>query len=291
MSDRHATLLTVVPSVMPTTDQLLCIHHLKSNIYQHLRTLLGAHEWPPFQDMFWDMFRATLFFARFPSTRAYLAEEIYPSRQQWAHAHTFFKFTCGVRTNGRVESENRVTKALGNSSTSPFQLFTGLNERTNGQSVQEMIKLRDSSRRQHPGQLETLFAGVLQLVRAHGGPFAVQQCYKQMELSLFFMTEVLQLPEGVRSWNMINSFTNEDAYLGLEWLLRLIIGRGHQILHLLRVTHRASGRQHMLAILEDNNYVCDCAMGMNLGIPCRHYFQVLMYVRDLRFHLGVIRRR
>lgn len=90
---------------------------------------------------------------------------------------------------------------------------------------------------------------------------------------------------------MINSYTNEDAYVGLQWLLRLILGRKHRVRHLLKVVHRGSSRSHMVALLEDDQYVCDCAMGMNLGIPCCHYFQVLLSVRDLRFHLGLLRRR
>ena len=39
--------------------------------------------------------------------------------------------------------ENRITKAIGGPKKSLFQLFTGLNERTTGQSVQEMARVRD----------------------------------------------------------------------------------------------------------------------------------------------------
>ena len=48
-----------------------------------------------------------------------------------------------------------------------------------------------------------------------------------------------------------------------------------------------------LAVLPDNRYVCDCCMGLNLGIPCRHYFQPLTVVKakGLWFHIGLVRAR
>ena len=45
----------------------------------------------------------------------------------------------------------------------------------------------------------------------------------------------------------------------------------------------------IVALLPDDSYVCDCGMGMNLGLPCHHYFQVLSAIKTLKFNLGVIR--
>jgi hypothetical protein len=61
--------------------------------------------------------------------------------------------------------------------------------------------------------------------------------------------------------------------------------------HLLKITHMAGTTHHYLAILKDGRYVCDCCMGTNLGLPCRHYFRALADVTDFRFHIGVIRPR
>jgi hypothetical protein len=72
---------------------------------------------------------------------------------------------------------------------------------------------------------------------------------------------------------MVNEFTNEDAYISTRWLLRLTNGRGLQVRHLLRIVHQGTNKAHILAIVDNHTYVCDCAMGMSLGIPCRHYFQ------------------
>ncbi|TEB38588.1 hypothetical protein FA13DRAFT_1751285 [Coprinellus micaceus] len=90
---------------------------------------------------------------------------------------------------------------------------------------------------------------------------------------------------------MINMFTNDNAYLGAKWVLRLIHSRGLQVRNVLRVVHQGTGKQHLVALLDNKSYVCDCAMGMNLGIPCRHYFSVLTSVREFRFHISVVRSR
>ena len=73
----------------------------------------------------------------------YLDEEIYPCREQWAWAWISSVFTAGIRTNGRVESENRVTKSLGGPKTSLFSLFNALNERAQGQTTQELERVRN----------------------------------------------------------------------------------------------------------------------------------------------------
>ncbi|KIJ08366.1 hypothetical protein PAXINDRAFT_88940 [Paxillus involutus ATCC 200175] len=90
---------------------------------------------------------------------------------------------------------------------------------------------------------------------------------------------------------MINDFANDAVYMSVKWLLRLINSRGHDIKHLLKVTKHGSKSTHFLVILSDNNYVCDCCMGMNLGVPCRHYFQVLLKTPHLLFHIGLVRAR
>ena len=79
----------------------------------------------------------------FPSARQYLQDELYPCWSQWAWAYTSFQFTCGVRTNCHVEGENRVNKLIGGPKKSAMQLFNGLNDRTTGQGVQDMIRVRD----------------------------------------------------------------------------------------------------------------------------------------------------
>lgn len=151
LSDRHGSLISAVSQTLPLTRHLYCLHHLTGNIMQNVRTTIGS-EWDNFNRDFWAAFRAvspdhfeTLWqslIARYPTAQGYMAE-IYDCREHWAWAWVSHVFTAGVRTNGRVEVENRINKALGGPKKTLLQLFNNLNERTNGQSAQEMMKTRD----------------------------------------------------------------------------------------------------------------------------------------------------
>ena len=90
---------------------------------------------------------------------------------------------------------------------------------------------------------------------------------------------------------MINVFSNDNARISVKWLLRLIDGRGLKVKHLLQVTHLGTSASHHLTILSDGRYICDCCMGTNLGIPCRHYFQVLTKVQGMKFNIGLVHPR
>jgi hypothetical protein len=152
MSDRDRALIAAVIRSLPLTEHLYCIHHLSGNVEINLRKVI-AGEWPSFSTQFWAAYRAVspdefdrlwaILTASFPAAAKYLTDELYACRVKWAWAWTSFKFTCGVRTNGRVESENRVNKTIGGPKKSLKQLFDALNERTQGQAVQEMIRVRD----------------------------------------------------------------------------------------------------------------------------------------------------
>ncbi|KAJ7112253.1 hypothetical protein C8R44DRAFT_632289, partial [Mycena epipterygia] len=197
-------------------------------------------------------------------------------------------FTAGVRTTGRVEGENRINKAIGGPKKTFLQLFNGLNERTQDQATRDLIQ---SSRRQHESNLESLFAGPLKMLRDYAGPFALQTCYKQMQDSLFYSTEVIQRPNEIGSWQMLNTFNNDKAHVPVQWLIALVTKRGLTVRHLLLVKHESTGAVHYIAILSDGRYVCDCCMPSNLGIPCRHYFRIWIDVQNLPFHISLIRPR
>ncbi|KAE9385191.1 hypothetical protein BT96DRAFT_785229, partial [Gymnopus androsaceus JB14] len=183
-------------------------------------------------------------------------------------------FTVGIRTSGRSESEQRVLKVFTGPKKSLFQVFNGLNERTAGQSAQSLARI--------------LFASILALLRDHACPYALQTCYHEMQESLFYTTTTLQRPNGMRNWNMFNDFTNDKAYVSTKWIIRLVINQGLQIRHIFRVKRLAGVATHYVIVLQDGRVICDCCMGLNLGIPCRHYFQLYTKVEGLTFSIGII---
>ncbi|KAG0693356.1 hypothetical protein DFH29DRAFT_1039704 [Suillus ampliporus] len=115
-----------------------------------------------------------------------------------------------------------------------------------------------------------------------------------MEESVYYQTEVIQCPVGVKDWNkfvvsstnsesgflwsndeemrMVNDFGNDAVHIGTKWLLQLLASCGLEVLHLLKIINLGTHATHFLAILPDNLYACDCCMALS-------------------FHVGLIRAR
>ncbi|KAJ7635604.1 hypothetical protein DFH06DRAFT_1003450, partial [Mycena polygramma] len=190
-------------------------------------------------------------------------------------------FTAGVRTTGRVESENSVNKVFGGPKVTLYQLFTALNERTEEQHKHSQIRL---------------FHSILDILRGFVGPFALNKCYDQMAKSLFYDAGLVQLPDGatmagILDSGMFNTFENDSAYMSTRWLLRQMRDRGLVPTYLVRVKHKTSGTVHIIAIFPDGRYLCDCCMGSNLGIVCCHFFLAWTKMDGLPFHVSSIQRR
>ncbi|KAF7342690.1 hypothetical protein MSAN_02026900 [Mycena sanguinolenta] len=252
-SDRHHSLISSAASILPLTFHFYCLHHLGGNVETNLRPALRS-DWDNFKRDFWVVYNAVSpdeferlwgeLTTNYPSAARYLDQELYPCRAQWAWAWMSNIFTAGVRTTGRLEGENRINSSIGGPKKSFLQLFNGLNARTEDQTTKDLIQ---PSRRRHDSNLEALFAGPLQILRNHAGPFALQTCYRQMQDSLFYSTEVVQLPHKVTSWTeyalkltqnehgfqlapgeanqMLNPFTNDNAHISIRWLIALVMKR------------------------------------------------------------------
>ncbi|KAJ7310681.1 hypothetical protein DFH08DRAFT_718770, partial [Mycena albidolilacea] len=304
-SDRHPSLIASATETLPLTFHLFCLHHLGGNVATHLRPLLGS-DWDDFHRDFWAVYRAvspdeferlwSSLGTKYSAAAKYIDAELYPCQSpcsQWAWAWVSNIFTAGVRTTGRtrVEGENRINRMIRGPKKTFLQLFEGLNERSQDQTTKALIQIRQSSRRQHDSNLESLFVGPLRVIRDYAGPFAVQTCFKQMQDSLFYSTEVVQRPNEVESWHMLNTFNNDKAHISVKWLIQLVTKRGLSVRHLLLVKHESTGASHYIAILLNGRYICDCCMPSNLGIPCRHFFRAWIDVQNLPFHISLIRPR
>jgi hypothetical protein len=151
-TDRQASLISTVPTVLPLSQHIYCLYHLNGNVAQHVRPALGA-AFEQFTVDFWGCYRAESpeafdalwmqLTSTYTQVQEYLNAELYECRAKWAWALVGQVFTAGVRTNGRVKSENRVNKTLGGPKTTLLELFHWLNERTESQSVQEMTHVRE----------------------------------------------------------------------------------------------------------------------------------------------------
>ena len=151
-SDRDAALIRGVAETSPLTFHFYCLHHTQGNVVTHARQSLGGRLGSFLQD-FWATYRAVSpdeferlwhqLMTKYSEMENYLNGELYSCRERWAWAWISTRFTAGVRTTGRVESENRISKVAVTAKTSPKQLFDFLNERTLQQSVHDLQRVRD----------------------------------------------------------------------------------------------------------------------------------------------------
>jgi hypothetical protein len=75
--------------------------------------------------------------ADWPGARDYLQKGIYPDHQRWSWAYVGPRFTCGLRTTGRVEVEHKNYKLLGLGPKSTLnEVFDKLNARSEEQQDQ-----------------------------------------------------------------------------------------------------------------------------------------------------------
>ena len=129
---------------------LLCLHHLGGNLSKNLTTLLGAR-FQLFSLDFWQTYHQMCpaafdeswknLLEKYPLTRRYLTKELWPKHERWAWCYVTTEFTCGIRTSGRLEVENRINKEFGNTktpvSTLIDRLITQANEQENNNTLQD----------------------------------------------------------------------------------------------------------------------------------------------------------
>ncbi|KAF8190680.1 hypothetical protein K438DRAFT_1546217, partial [Mycena galopus ATCC 62051] len=74
---------------------------------------------------------------------------------------------------------------------------------------------------------------------------------------------------------VLDSFADDSIRISAQFMLRLIADRGWVCEQLFKISHYASATVHFIAVLDNGHIICDCMMGTNLGIPCRHFYTLL----------------
>lgn len=221
-TDRHPSLIKAAGKVLPTTHHVYCLWHLKNNIGDAVRSKLGS-SFSQFVDDFFHVYYSTSpdqfdaswdsLVSKYPHCAQYLNDNIYPCRERWAWAWISHLFTAGVRTSGKIEAENRWNKVISGPKTTFISLFQNLNVRTNEQNDNELISARQVSerpyyksqvfdlslqntRRRLDSNIESVFTGPLELIRKYCGPYALAKIYKELEKSMYYTAEAIQLQPG-----------------------------------------------------------------------------------------------
>ena len=92
--------------------------------------------------------------------------------------------------------------------------------------------------------------------------------------------------------SLLNTFSEDTIHISLRHLLQVISKHGWTCTKVFNVTQYATDASHYLAILNTGHPICDCMMGTNLGLPCRHFYSILRATNStVQFHLGLFNRR
>ena len=89
---------------------------------------------------------------------------------------------------------------------------------------------------------------------------------------------------------LLNTFNDDDKAVSIKHLLELLHLRQWPIRQLYRVSRYNSEVRHYVVVLESSHIICDCMMGTNLGIPCRHIFAIF-YTSPVTFHISLFNPR
>ncbi|KAJ6603432.1 hypothetical protein DFH09DRAFT_1068594 [Mycena vulgaris] len=89
-----------------------------------------------------------------------------------------------------------------------LQLFNGLNERTNDQTENDLIRQRQSSRRHHVANLESLFLTVIELLSKCAGPFENEK----------YRPRIQKAPVGSYERDIADGdYMHTNPYAGRQW--------------------------------------------------------------------------
>jgi hypothetical protein len=92
--------------------------------------------------------------------------------------------------------------------------------------------------------------------------------------------------------SLLNSFSEDTIHVSVRHLLQVVAKHGWSCATVFHVMHYATNVSHYVAILDTGHPICDCMMGTNLGLPCRHFYSVLRASSaTVQFHLGLFNRR
>jgi hypothetical protein len=77
--------------------------------------------------------------------------------------------------------------------------------------------------------------------------------------------------------------------------LKSLIGKVNRtnIVEIWRVTyltHKPNSTPHFVILLHDGSHICTCLMIFNRGLVCRHFFQVMIYSKQAKFSISLIKK-
>jgi hypothetical protein len=263
----------------------------------------------------------TMLLEKYPATVPYLTERLGGDRaRKWAQCYQVDVFTCGMVSSSRGEALNRVVKMNMNRSTGLLKLFEELHHRlVRKKSLRAFHDVAMNIQYKSAGTLaKTTLPSVNNACQDNLTPYGFKLCVKQMgnafsynaalttmdnafilqedymQQHLRFRTEleegeydedIIDLPGHISMARFVEDNNLQHYQIFSVSLLPTVTGYAHaasQSVCLYRKDQCDDG-DHVF-----DSFFCTCGYSKRFGVPCRHFFKVLLTSPEACFHLGYI---
>jgi hypothetical protein len=271
-TDGDDALMSAVKQELPTVKMARCLFHILQNVKTHIHPLLRGKQAADFVSLFFkaahapneasfqEQWEALLNSA--PSTRDYMTNNIYPTREHWARAWTRNFCMFGGSTTQRVESFNAVLKRERevHSKTCMPKLLEWVVELTERQAQQrQRRKITEAMARSRHNRVEE---GLSSLVRRVLTPYAADKVLAEFNLEYLYSAE-LQQDTGC----IIVKHKKKD------FLYHVRLGQEHAAAASASASASSSSSYSSQVSFANHYYYassCTCGWPAQFLLPCRH---------------------
>ena len=289
------------------TRHHLCIWHVMQNITKKLSGVLGNC----FEQFIKDFtimrnclavhdFEAqwSKLLDRYQAASPYLMRKLYPEKEAWAVCFTFKYFNAGVCSTQRVESYNNVIKNSVTRSTTLLRLVDIIQEKLLKEDMHiEQDKLINAVPSVGIKDVaESYFGNILQRTE-HFVTSTVQRMIKrQMTESIHYRPMQISLEEAYEIEQLQATDVEdilEDNYEGTFSMLKQIADslNNKNIKEVWTIKRIGTSVGQFVIIFDEIGHLCTCYWLVSHGIPCRHFFAVLLESTHAQFHIKLVMER
>ncbi|EXX68017.1 hypothetical protein RirG_108960 [Rhizophagus irregularis DAOM 197198w] len=285
-TDFEPELINAISQVFPNTQHFLCLFHIWQNIIKHLKTPLGSN-FNNFSKAFYscknslsiEIFeqRWEFMIKTFPECQRYMIRTLYPVRMNWAKAYTPFQFNASIQSTQSVESFNEAIDKRHKEEIKYCQLVDLKAKYTT-------IGL--------PHISSQIFSSVDVIIVKFLTPLILS--LQQFQISQSFTYEGQIAPEDLNlQSNTLNDNFIEDVIDEPQTTLKsLLDGMDTSSIIVevwkIRRIEGLSCKENLVALFSDGTYICTCMETITKGIVCRHFWRVMLYSSNARFHISLI---
>ncbi|RHZ50855.1 hypothetical protein Glove_490g67 [Diversispora epigaea] len=304
MTDSDPAVHAAIRSTFVTTYPMHCTFHISQNLIKKLQKLLGKkfHE---FSSWFYDT-RNTLhkpifeskwknLISKYPEAQEYL-NNLYNTKEAWAHPWTCRQFTAGLHASSPVESINAWIKSyIFNSNISLCELANIIDKRQFSEDKNYQLILWKAAIpciSTHVSTSAFMFSSIDKKLEEYLPPAILELQRNEIRQCVFY--DAIQVNQEIINefdeYNLSDQYLEDmpDARQTTASCMIFDVNK-EQITSMWAVSvGNKLIEKHFIILLSNNSHHCSCLSLINREIVCRHYFQIMFRSPIAKFHIRLI---